>query len=147
VHIERHATLRLPIPPAAALPYFTPEGERAWVPGWEPVPVHAPGGSLSTAGAVFTTAADGEATLWLVLGVDADASRAEYVRITPGNRIGTVHVHCRPDGESATLVEVAYRLTALSDAGAAKLATVTPEAFAATIAGWRAQIEAALAGG
>jgi len=144
VHIERHATLHLPIEPAAALPLFTPEGERDWVPGWDPVAIHAPGGSLSTAGAVFTTAADGEPTLWLVLGVDAGAGVAEYVRITPGNRLGTVRVRCTADG-AGTRVEVDYRLTAISEAGAAKLAAVTPEAFAATIDGWRKRLERLLA--
>jgi hypothetical protein len=160
VQIERHASLHLPIAPAAALPLFTPEGERDWVPGWDPVAIHAPGGSLSTAGAVFTTAADGEPTLWLVLGVDAGAvgppplgvvrggaagaGVAEYVRITPGNRLGTVRVRCTADG-AGTRVEVDYRLTAISEAGAAKLAAVTPEAFAATIDGWRERLERLLA--
>jgi hypothetical protein len=146
VHIDRHATLHLPMPPAEAMPYFTPEGERAWVPGWDPVAIHAPGGSLSAAGAVFTTAADGEETLWLVLGVDVDAGVAEYVRITPGNRLGTVHVRCRADGDGGTLVDVDYRLTALSVAGEAALAAIAPQEFAAKIDGWRAQIEAASAG-
>lgn len=140
MHIERHAALRLPLAPAAALPLFTPEGERAWVPGWDPVPIHAPDGSLSRSGAVFTTAADGEATLWLVLGVDPEAGVAEYVRITPGNRLGTVHVRCLPDGDGS-LVEVDYRLTALSEAGATKLAAVTRAAFAATIEGWQRDLE------
>ncbi|MCM2268643.1 MAG: SRPBCC family protein [Thermoanaerobaculia bacterium] len=147
MHIERHATLRLSLPPAAALPHFTPEGERAWVPGWDPVPLHAPDGSLSRAGAVFTTAADGEPTLWLVLEVDLVAHAAAYVRITPGNRLGTVHVRCREDGAGGTLVEVDYRLTAISEAGVAKLATVTPEAFAAAIAGWQRDLERLLAAG
>lgn len=144
MHIDRHATFHLPMPPAQALPYLTPEGERAWVAGWDPVPLHAPGGSLSVAGAVFTTAADGEATLWLTLRVDFATGVAEYVRITPGNRLGTVHVRCLPEGDG-TRVEVDYRLTALSEAGAAQLATVTPEAFARTIAGWKTKIEAACA--
>lgn len=145
MHIDRHATLRLPLPPAAALPFFTPDGERDWVPGWEPVPLHAPGGSLSVAGAVFTTAADGEPTLWLVLGVDFTAGVAEYVRITPGSRLGTVHVRCRADGESGSIVEVDYRLTAMTEAGAARLAAITPEAFAASIAGWQRDLERLLA--
>jgi hypothetical protein len=141
VHIDRHATLHLPMPPAEAMPYFTPEGERAWVPGWDPVTIHAPGGSLCAAGAVFTTAADGEETLWLTLGVDLAAGVADYVRITPGNRLGTVHVRCAPEGDGAR-IDVDYRLTALSEAGAAKLAAVTPEAFALTIAEWKTKIEA-----
>jgi hypothetical protein len=130
------------MPPAEAMPYFTPEGERAWVAGWDPVPIHAPGGSLSAAGAVFTTAADGEETLWLTLGVDFVTGVADYVRITPGNRLGTVHVRCLPEADG-TRIEVDYRLTAISEAGAEKLAAVTPEAFARTIAEWKTKIEAA----
>jgi len=142
MHIERSATLHLPVRPTEALPHFTPEGERAWVPGWDPQPIHAPDGSLSRAGAVFRTAASGEETLWLVLGVDAIAGEADYVRMTPGNRLGTVHVRCRAADGGGTVVEVRYRLTALSAAGESVLAAMTPEAFALEIAGWRDQLGA-----
>jgi hypothetical protein len=141
VHIERTARFRLSTPPERALDHFTPEGERAYVPGWDPEPLHAPGGSLAAEGAVFRTAVGGEETLWLALGLDRGAGTATYVRITPGNRLGTVRVRCRPEG-GGTEVEVTYRLTALSPAGEAALAATTPEAFAETIEGWRRDIEA-----
>lgn len=141
MHIERSTTIRIPLPPVECLPLFTPEGEREWVPGWEPAPVHAPGGSLSAAGAVFRTEHGGEETVWLVQRVDPEAGGADYVRITPGNRLGTVHVRCRDDGSGGAEVEVTYRLTALSAAGAEVLRAVTEEAFAADIGGWRTAIE------
>lgn len=141
MHVERAGVVRLEMSPAEALPHFTPEGERAWVPGWDPEPLHAVEGSLSRAGAVFRTAAQGEETLWITLRVDAAAGEADYVRITPGNRLGTVHVRCRRAAEGAD-VEVTYRLTALSPAGEAALAAMTPEAFAAELAGWERSIAA-----
>jgi len=146
MHIERFTTIRLPIEPAEALPLFTPEGERAWVPGWDPQPVHAPGGSLSRDGAVFRTTHGGEETVWLVQRVDPAQGVADYVRLTPGNRLGTVHVRCTDDGEGGSIVEVGYRLTALSPAGEEALEAITREAFEADIRGWREAIEELLAG-
>lgn len=145
MHIERFTTIRLPIKPADALTLFTPEGERAWVPGWDPEPIHAPGGSLSREGAVFRTTHGGEETVWLVQRVDPTQGAADYVRMTPGSRLGTVHVHCTDDGEGGTIVEVGYRLTALSPAGEEALDATTPEAFEADIRGWREAIEEFLA--
>jgi hypothetical protein len=139
VHVERSGIVHLEMTPEEALPLFTPEGERAWVPGWEPEPLHAVEGSLSRAGAVFRTAAAGEETLWITLRVDPAVGEADYVRITPGNRLGTVHVRCRRAAEG-TDVEMTYRLTALSPAGEAALAAMTPEAFADELAGWRCAI-------
>lgn len=145
MHIERFTTIHVPIEPAEALPLFTPEGERAWVPGWDPEPVHAPAGSLSREGAVFRTTHGGEETVWLVQRVDASEGAADYVRITPGNRLGTVHVRCAADGNGGSIVEIGYRLTALSPAGADALDAITPEVFEADIRGWQEAIEEFLA--
>jgi hypothetical protein len=145
MHIVRTATIHLPLTPEEALPLFTPEGERAWVPGWDPQPLHAPDGSLSRAGAVFRTAATGEETLWWVERVDPVAGAADYVRITPGNRLGTVHVRCRAAGDASCSIDVTYRLTSLSESGEAALAKLTDEAFAADLAGWQSALEQHLA--
>lgn len=145
MHIERFTTIHVPIEPAEALPLFTPEGERAWVPGWDPEPVHAPDGSLSREGAVFRTTHDGEETVWLVQRVDPSQGAADYVRMTPGSRLGTVHVRCADDGAGGSTVEVGYRLTALSPAGGEALDAITPEAFEADIRGWQVAIEEFLA--
>lgn len=145
MHIERSATIRVRLAPPKALSLFTPEGEREWVAGWDPAPVHAPDGSLSREGAVFRTTHGGEETVWLVLRVDRRAGAADYVRITPGSRLGTVGLRCRDDGDGGTVVEVAYRLTALSPAGAEVLEAITPEVFEADIRAWQHAIEDLLA--
>ncbi len=142
MHVERAGHFHLPLDPDTALDHFTAEGESAWVPGWEPEALHAPGGTLSATGAVFRTAVGGEETLWIVLRFDREARVAEYARLTPGSRLGTVHVaiEAAPDGGSR--VEVAYRLTSLSAAGAEVLAKLTPEAYTAMLADWRSKIVA-----
>lgn len=41
-HVDRSGEFVLPLPLVEALPLFTPEGERACVPGWEPEYLHPP---------------------------------------------------------------------------------------------------------
>lgn len=144
MHIERSTTIGVPLPPAEALALFTPEGEREWVPGWDPEAIHAPGGSLSRQGAVFRTRHGGEETVWLVQRVAPRIGAADYVRVTPGNRLGTVHVRCRDDGSGGSAVEVTYRLTALSAEGVEVLEAVTEEAFAADVGEWEKAIDGLL---
>ena len=115
-HIERSGTVRVAAPLQDAFFFFTPDGERRWVPGWSPEYLH-PRDGLQSAGAVFRTSAGGEETLWLIAGLDPDAGVAEYVRITPGSRMGTVSIRAEAVTSSSTLVHVTYRLTALAPVG------------------------------
>lgn len=115
-HIERSGTVRVAAPLRDAFLFFTPEGERRWVPGWSPEYLH-PRDARQSAGAVFRTFAGGEETLWLIADFDPDAGVAEYVRITPGSRMGTVSIRAEAVTESSTLVHVTYRLTALAPDG------------------------------
>jgi hypothetical protein len=115
-HVERHGTVRVGATLREAFLHFTPEGERAWVSGWAPEFLH-PRDRTESAGAVFRTAAGGEDTLWLIAAFDPDAGLAEYVRVTPGSRMGTVSIRAESVSSSETVVHVTYRLTALSPAG------------------------------
>jgi hypothetical protein len=94
-------SLHVALPPARPAPLFTPEGERAWAPGWDPA---YPAGAD---GPVFTT--HGGATVWVALG------DLRYARVTPGVQAGTVAVRLEPEGDG-TRAHVTYDLTALSDA-------------------------------
>ena len=145
MHIERSGSFVLPFPRERAFELFTPEGERAWVAGWAPEALHAPEGRTDVEGAVFRTAATAEETLWIVLRVDREAFVGEYVRITPGDRLGTVRV-ALSESEAGCRVDVRYRLTSLSPAGEAVLAETTEAAFAETMEQWRRETTAALAG-
>ena len=143
MHIERTGRFTLPIPPEAAFPFFSAEGERLWVTGWEPVPLHAPDGDLAVAGAVFSTAVGGELTLWLVLEFDRVRRVARYARFTPGSRLGTVTVRCVAEA-GGTEVTVTYEMTSLSPEGAATLEAMTPEEYAGSLASWEREIRAVI---
>src|SRR5262249_47894283 len=61
VRVVCEGRFELPLPPAEALPFFTPEGERAWAgPAWNPV-YPDPGAAVddSAPGTVFTTESHG----------------------------------------------------------------------------------------
>jgi hypothetical protein len=132
------AELTVDLPPAAALPLFTAEGERRWAgDDWDPrYPAPA---RVEGPGAVFLTA-HGHDTTWVM--VDQDERGVRYARVTPGHAAGTVAVSVLEAGDAATRVRVTYDLTALSDAGRAWLADFAA-GYAAEIAEWEAAIAAA----
>jgi len=101
------------LPATDAIDLFTPEGERAWVPGWDPT---YPGGQPSEdSGAVFVTDSGGVETTWVVLEIDRHGGQAAYARITPGHHAGIVRVACADTASGHSTVTVAYDMTLLSD--------------------------------
>ena len=90
-----------------AMPLFTAEGERRWVPGWDP---YYPGGH----GDVWVTGA----TTWVT--TDRTATSATYARVTPGDTAGFVRVSCTAVS-GGTEVEVSYDLTATGPDGEERL--------------------------
>ena len=135
----------VPLAPDRAFTLFSPEGERTWVPNWIPEYLHPTDGAPAP-GLVFRTRAGGELTLWLVLRYDVDARLAEYVRVTPDSRLGTVVVRCHGVADDHTQVEVTYSLTALSERGNGVLESFTERAYAKMMADWRDRISALVSG-
>lgn len=132
----------LPLAADRAIALFTPEGERLWVPGWDPF---YPGGERSEdAGTVFTTHAHDVATLWVIIGIDRAGATASYARVSPGWHAGTVRVACSGGAHGGCTISVDYDLTALSEAGAAHLDAYRPAPFAKMMEEWRSAIEASL---
>ena len=130
------AELTVDRPQPAALALFTPEGERAWVPGWDPsypAPQRREG-----AGAVFLTGHAEETTIWVM--VDKGERGFRYARVTAGDTAGTVTVTVVDAAPTRTRLRVEYDLTALGPNGAARL-----EAFRGSFGNYIAEWEAAIA--
>jgi len=122
-----------------ALPLFTAEGERRWVPGWEP---EFPGGD--GVGSVFVTRMGGTETVWVVVDYDPQRGIARYARQVAGVQAGLVEVRCTDGEEGRCAVRVRYSLTPLSDAAVAAVADfLDPPRFAESIANWKRLIVAA----
>ena len=137
----------LPISVAAAMPLFTPEGERRWAgPHWDPkyaVPDAA--ADDSAPGTVFTTESSGGAATWIV--VERGSDRIGYARVVPDRIAGTVAVACAEAGSAeATRVTVRYDVTALGPEGVAFVEDLE-SGYDAFLEEWRREIEAALGAG
>jgi hypothetical protein len=131
------AELTVDRPQRTALALFTPEGERAWVPGWAPsypAPHRTEG-----AGAVFVTTHAEETTIWVM--VEEGKRRLRYARVTAGDTAGTVTVTVVDAAPTRTRLRVEYDLTALGPRGEERLATFR-ENFASYIGEWEAAIGA-----
>lgn len=144
-HAERfHAfAVAAPLPRAFAL--FEPEGERAWAEGWNPVYLQ-PADGRAGRGMVFTTSHGNEATVWMMVRHEPAQGLVEYVRMTPGSRIGRVLVQCSALDAGRTRVNVVYALTGLSEAGNAVIRDFDAARFARFIDGWSASIDRVLSG-
>ena len=136
LHIDRSGEFILPLPLGHAFPLFSPEGERAWISTWDPEYLH-PDHPSNAPGTLFRTTHGGEETLWLVLTYSPSEATARYGRFSPASRVGTVQVHCHEEAPARTRVAVSYSLTAITPAGNAVLAALTPEKYAAMLHDWQ----------
>lgn len=122
-----------------ALALFTAEGERRWVPGWEPERMGGDG-----TGSVFVTRMGGAETLWIVVDYDPVRGVARYARHIAGTQAGLVEVQCADHGAGRCMVRVRYSLTPLSESAVAAVAEfLDPARFADAIANWKRLIIAA----
>ncbi len=139
MNISRSGSFELDMTPAEALPLFTAEGERLWVPNWDPVVLSGDGYGKGT---VFVTTNHGVKTHWLVMDYDTEALHALYVRVTPDVTAGTVDVSIAPRAPGGSIVTVAYQLTALGPAGEETLrASFSESNYAQMMQEWQALIE------
>lgn len=122
-----------------ALSLFTAEGERGWVPGWEPERLGGDG-----VGSVFVTRLGGTETVWVVVDYDPQRGIARYARQVAGVQAGLVEVQCTDSDDGRCAVHVRYSLTPLSDAAILGVAEfLNAQRFADAIANWKRLIVAA----
>lgn len=128
----------LPLPAKSAIGFFTPEGERDWVPDWNPV--YAEGEPSETSGTVFVTDVGGVETIWLVQEIDRTECRAAYVRVTPGRHAGTVRVGCSDGLDGSCRVDVTYEMSLLPGADPSVLDAYQEDPFRAMMDDWAAGV-------
>ena len=92
------------LPAVDAIGLFTPEGERDWVPGWDPV--YSTADASEAAGTVFTTDHGSVKTIWLILEVDRIQCKAAYALVTSGHHAGIVKVSCTDADELEPGIDV-----------------------------------------
>jgi hypothetical protein len=143
--VVREGSFELDTSADRALLFFTPEGERVWVKGWDPKPVYPPqAGVVFKANSVFRVDQEGEHSLWTIVEADLQAHVAEYIYMVEGERLSRVRVQIEPLSEQHCRVRVHYVHTATSEKGLRFVASVTEESYAQKMLDWHRVVSAAI---
>ena len=143
--VVREGSFELDTSADRALQLFTPEGERAWVQGWDPKPIYPPQATVAfQANSVFHLDHGGERSLWTIVAADLQNRVAEYIYVVEGERLSRVQVRIEPVGERRCRVRVQYVHTATSETGLQFVGSVTEEAYAQKMRDWQRLVSAAL---
>jgi hypothetical protein len=112
--LSQTRTFHLEAQRTRVFPLFTPLGERAWAPGWNPELLSG----SEQRGSVFRTRGhDQRETTWIVAEYRADETRVSYARLAQGSNMGMVDVSCRDGATGGTDVTVRYTLTGVTPEG------------------------------
>ncbi len=143
--VVREGSFELDTSAERALHFFTPEGERAWVQGWDPKPVYPPQATVAfQANSVFRLDHGGERSLWTIVAADLHNRVAEYIYVVEGERLSRVRVQVEPLGQRRCRVRVQYVHTATSESGLQFVASVSEEAYAQKMRDWQRMVSAAI---
>jgi hypothetical protein len=125
---------------------FSPHGERAWVPNWNPRTLHPPDGSWQR-GQIFLTQEEQGEAVWIVTGLNRQEHDVEYHRVEPGRYVARVRVRCTDvDGGSVEVV-TSYAFVGLSPEGNDEIAAMTRQAYDAKMTRWQRWIGECLSRG
>jgi hypothetical protein len=141
--IELSGGFTLAVPPEAAFGLFSPLGEKAWVPGWDPELVHPPGVAWER-GLIFRTREERGDAIWVVTALDHAAHEVEYYRVEAGRYVARVHVRCSAAAGGQTEVRVTYTFVGLSDTGNQDIAAMSEAAYRDKMERWQGWIRTAL---
>ncbi len=140
--VIREGSFEIDLSAGKALPFFTPEGERAWVNGWNPDPIYpAQTHVVFKPNSVFRLDHDGERSLWTILEADLQELVAEYICVVEGVRLSRVRVQVEPLGEERCRVHVRYVHTAISEKGLDFVASLTEESYARKMRDWQRMVK------
>jgi hypothetical protein len=140
--VRRSGNFDLACDADTAFPFFSPEGERDWVGGWDPKPVF-PDQIEFDRDTVFREGA--LEALWTIVDVNWPTHRAEYLRLAPGSHSAHIIVQVESSEAGRSLVTVSYAVTAFGDDQARLLQTFSEDAYAAKMCDWKKRISDCLA--
>ena len=126
-----------------AFPFFSPEGERSWVAGWNPQPVF-PGTIAFCRDTVFRQGEGDDEAIWTIVDVDAESHRAEYVRLAPASHSAHIVVEVQHLTSENSRVIVTYAITTFGKGSAPLLEAFSESAYAEKMRNWQRQISAHL---
>lgn len=128
-------TIELHGPVSEVFELFSPEGERLWVPGWNPELLHPPGETWAQ-GLIFRTQEEKGPAIWVVTRLDRAARDVEYHRIERDRYVARVTVRCASLGDRRTAATVTYEFVGLTDSGNAEIKALTDADYAGKMSRW-----------
>jgi hypothetical protein len=129
-------------PVETVFPLFSPDGERKWVPGWDPEILHPPTGWEQ--GQIFRTREERGDAVWVITRLDRARHEVEYHRVEPGRYVAHIEVRCHAVSDRETEVTTAYSFIGLAAAGNEDIAAMTQAAYDAKMSRWAEWIELSL---
>jgi hypothetical protein len=143
LQIVREGSFELNTTADKALPFFTPEGERAWAEGWDPQPVYPTQKEVAfVTNAVFRLGHGEHESIWTILQASPKEHVADYVYVVLGERVSRVRVEIEPLAGNRCRVHVRYVHTALSEGGTQFIAAMTEEDYAQKMSDWQRMVGA-----
>ncbi|MCU0590876.1 MAG: hypothetical protein MUC57_05315 [Desulfobacterales bacterium] len=136
IHHTKAFTLFVPI--AKLFPLFTPEGEKAWVPGWDYENIM--GTPELSEDYVFLTRKHDHGSskaIWIVKKYDLTSHFVQYYKIEPETKIGVVSIKCIELEAAKTEVQVTYKYLSLSKNGDAFVSEFSEKVYEDFIGEWQ----------
>jgi hypothetical protein len=133
----------LPCDADTAFPLFSPEGEREWAPGWNPIAVY-PETIAFTTNTVFRLGQGPEESVWTILQADSQIHIADYVRVAPASHIARIRVNVEPVSPNRSHVIVSYAVTAFGENASTVLEPFSESGYAQRMRDWQRQISECL---
>jgi hypothetical protein len=130
-------TVTLRAVPSEAFPLFSPEGERAWVPGWNP-DLLFPIGVDWAEGQLFCTREEYGDAIWIVSRLDVLKWNVLYYRVEPGRYVARIEVRVLPHDDVDSQVSIEYSCVGLSEAGNNDIEAMSPSAYDEKMKRWSA---------
>lgn len=127
-------SLILQLEPSAAFPLFSPDGERAWVPGWQPEILYPPE-TLWAEGQVFRTRDESGEAVWIVAELDMISHHVVYYRVQATRYVAKVEVNAKTVTHGSE-VSVSYAFVGLSDSGNEEIEAMSQAAYDEKLRRW-----------
>ncbi len=125
-------------------PLFSPQGEKLWVPDWNPLLLHPPAADWAE-GLIFQTEEEKGEAIWVVTRLDRAAHQVEYYRVEPGRYVARIAVSCAAIADQLTEAATKYEYIGLTEEGNAEIAAMTEDSYSVKMGRWSVWINEYLA--
>jgi hypothetical protein len=138
--VTRTYTQKIIASPDTVFPLLCPVREADWLDGWSYEWIYSDSGYAEEGGVFKSTEPDGAETFWLITKQDRENYRIEFVRMTPGSRVGKLSIQLTDNLGGTTSSTVSYTFTALTEAGNRFIDDYTEDRFKEAMIWWEKSI-------